>query len=62
LKLGIKFLVINKVTSLPTRNLVVVVNDNMGSLWKLAIIDIFKDSCYSFPGGNEENDVNSQPE
>lgn len=62
LKLGIKFLGINKVISLPTKNLVVVMNHNMGSLWKGAIMDVFTPSCFSFPVGNEENDENSQPE
>jgi len=61
-KLGNKFLEINKVTSLPTRNLVVVMKDEIGSLWKEAIMVIFTASCYYFPVGNEENDKNSQPE
>jgi hypothetical protein len=62
LKLDIKYLGINKVRSLPTRYLVVVMNSNIGSLWKEAIMDVFTASCYSLPGGNEENDENSQPE
>ena len=33
--------------------------DEIGSLWKEAIVVVFT-LCYYFPGGNEENDENSQ--
>jgi hypothetical protein len=62
LKFGNNFLDINKVTRFPTRNLVVVMKDEIGSLWKEAIMVVFTASCYYFSGGNEEKDENSQPE